>query len=224
MQDFGRVFKTVSGMVGPWVAQYIPEPDASAIAADSMVYILREALCGYPTPYGPYRAIFSHAETYIRLWSRIINRDVPFGIWRTVPMPTAQLLSDITRCYAAVYRGAELGETSQQEQDMLCTLVARGRFDQHGSWVVPPGTVDVSIALSVLTRIFWAMDSHRCMSNDGCREFMQLREHEAGASWRWYCSFLQHSGVNIDVSHQQDDHPGVDRPPVAVDHLAHDRH
>jgi hypothetical protein len=176
-----------------WVRRWVPEPIASDIAAGSMASMVRDAMIGHRTTYGPYRLLYSLAEFHMRWWGQANCVDIPFGVWRTIPVPVPELVCELARSYALIHEGVELGALSIPEQDLLLSVLFRGRYNDQGHWIMPLGDPDVPVATALADRVTQALDSHVCNDYDGCGEFIDLWRHEDRASERWRTGFMPHS-------------------------------
>jgi len=172
-----------------WCHSYVPEPIASDIAASSFTDMVRSGMRGYRTPYGPYRLMFTTAEFSMRWWGQANSRDIPFGIWRTIPYPMADLVNQLSRAYALFNMGTEIGEVSKHEEDLVLSVLMRSRFDKNDSLVLPLGDPDVPIAMAILGRVDRVLLEHQCSDYDGCTEFGALWSHEEAVSERWRVDF-----------------------------------
>jgi hypothetical protein len=180
-----------------WVGRWMPEDQTRHMAASCMVGLVRDAMLGLRTSYGPYRALYASAEFHMRWWGQANGFDVPFGVWRTIPVPVPELVSELARTYALLHQASELGQVSMPEQDLLMRMLYAGRYDAAGHWSMPVGDIDVPVAIAIVERVVKVLDGHVCVDWDGCDEFRVLWEREDRASARWLASFQHHARSSV---------------------------
>ena len=182
-----------------WVKRYVSDPQAETIAAVALANIVGDGMRGRRTQYGPFRALYQCAEFHMRWWGQANGCDIPFGIWRTIPAIMPAVSCEFARCYAAFYQGTELAEVSNPEQDLILSVLEQCRYDEHGNWVTPLGNPDVSVAVTIISRVARVLDEHDCKPYDGCGEFSDLWTHEDRISARWLAEFRHHARDNVYV-------------------------
>lgn len=180
-----------------WVRRWVPEPAASDIAAGAMTNMARDGMIGHRTSYGPYRHLFALAEFQMRWWGQANAHDVPFGVWRTIPVPVPELACELARSYAIFHQATELAQISQPEMDIVLSILFRGRYNDRGHWTMPLGDPDVPVAVTLIDRAVRALDSHECHEYDQCGEFVDLWRHEDAAAARWLMGFMPHARENV---------------------------
>jgi hypothetical protein len=180
-----------------WVNRWMPIEQAQHMAASCMVGVVRDAMLGLHTQYGPYRAIYTSAEFHMRWWGQANGYDLPFGVWRTIPVPVPDLVCELARTYALLHQASEIGQVSMPEQDILMRMLYAGRYDQQAHWSMPLGDIDVPVAMAIVERCVQALDEHVCEPWDGCEEFRVLWEREDRVSARWLSSFRTHARDSV---------------------------
>lgn len=188
-----RLFDGVHLGVLAWLRRWTDDDRAQALAARAMASYLHNGMRGQATTYGPYREIYECAEYYLRLDNRSGGRDVPFGVWRTIPLPSSDLLCDITRLYCTCHQLAELGQVSIPEQAAICSVVRRGRHDAAGTWAPQAGDAHIPQALAALERAVKSLEQHDCAGTSDCVEFTELWHAEDIRAERWLARFAPES-------------------------------
>lgn len=180
-KELGQLYRTLHG----WVNRWIPDLMADDITATAMVALIRDAMRGHRTQYGPYRHVFECAEKHMRWWGQANRYDIPFGLWRTIPIPDPDHLCELARAYSVIYMGHELGQVSMPEEDLLMEKVLTGRLTYLGQWNMPVRDPQVPTVMAILERVTYALDHHQCGPDDDCREFRAVWEFEdrRGAWW-----------------------------------------
>jgi hypothetical protein len=176
-----------------WVNRWIPDLEAADIAATVMADWLFMASGGHGTQWGPYKELFQHAESRMRWWGQGHGYDVPFGIWRTVPLPEPELLCTLARVYSLVYMATELGQVSVPERKILANLFRLGRFDSTLSWRLPTADPHFGQMTAILDRALDALIHHQCVPFDSCQEFNDLWGSEDRRGEWWLKDFRIHA-------------------------------
>lgn len=184
------------GLLG-WIGRWVPAPHSDTLAATCMAHLVRDAMVGQPTAYGPYRLVYQSAEFQMRWWSQANGYVVPFGIWRTIPLPLPEQLCDIARAYAAIYQATELAQVSIPEQNMLAEMMERARYDVEGYWRMPPLHPDIPVISGILDRAVRTLDTHVCATHNECREFEDLWQREDVRGGRWLADYRHHYRENV---------------------------
>lgn len=180
-----------------WVRRWMPESKATTIAAGAMTHMCRSGMLGFRTPYGPYRLVYQLAEFEMRWWGQVNAYDVPFGVWRTIPVPVPELVCELARTYATMHQAVELAQLSLPDQDTMLKALGNGRFNPLGQWAPRLGDPDVPVAVTLLDRAVTALEDHECNEYDGCAEFYHLWRHEDRASARWLQGYRPHARENV---------------------------
>lgn len=206
---------TVSLQLEAWCARYTTVEDAAGISAGALAMVLTDAMTGAKTPTGPYRRLYKVAEHQLRWESRISGRDVPFGIWRSIPDPGEALLCEFTRAYACVYMGTELAPLDLREQRVLTRSVASRRHALEGHWLMADVGEDYAQVVTVLNRVNTAWESHAHGPSNCCVEFSQLWNHEHNKAHTWYERWRHDLKGGTRGPNQQADSPRHYGPPYA---------
>jgi hypothetical protein len=180
-----------------WVRRWLPDAQAQVTAATSMTTLVREAMHGRKTQYGPWKSLYQTAELGMRWWGQANGYDVPFGVWRTVPLPLPELLCQLSRVYAHIYQCHELAQISMPEEDVLLKMLWSGRYNEAGHWTMPFGDPDIPVVSALMDRALTAQANHACRQYDGCQEFADLWHHEDRRSSIWLCGFRPHARENV---------------------------
>lgn len=176
-----------------WINRWIPDLEAADIAATVMADWLLAASGGHGTQWGPYKELFQHAESHMRWWSQGRGYDVPFGIWRTVPVPETELLCTLARIYSLVYMAAELGQVSLPERRLMSQAFLLARFDSSLQFGFPNVDPRWRQTVVILDRTLDALSSHQCSSFDSCQEFSDLWGSEDRRGQWWLKDFRIHA-------------------------------
>jgi hypothetical protein len=197
LEEAQEIFNRLHIVLISWINRWVPEPHASAIAARCMANLLRDAIIGLRTPYGPYRVLYESAEFQMRWWTQANSYVVPFGVWRTIPVPALGLLQDVAKLYATIHQLSELAELSFPQRDLLSSVVAKGRYDVEGHWQLPSGDHDVVEAGAILEVLRWHLINHKCAYEQECAEFGALWRHEAVVGEKWLMEFHHHAREQV---------------------------
>lgn len=184
------------GLIG-WIQRWVPAPHADALAATCMSHLVRDAMVGSPTSHGPYRLLYQNAEFQMRWWSQGNGYVVPFGIWRTIPVPLPELLCDLARTYANIHTATELAQISLPEQDLLARMMDYVRYDVEGHWIMPVGDSSTEQVRAIVYRAVHTLDNHECAYLGECQEFADLWAREDTRSARWLAEFRHHARTDV---------------------------
>lgn len=177
--------------------------------------VLREAMNGNKTPTGPYRRLYKVAEFELRWQSGPTGRDVPFGIWRSIPDPGEALLCEFTRAYACVYMGVELAQLDLGDQHVLARNVAVRRHTLEGYWQIPDVYAEANLVVNLLNRVTRAWEGHAHGPSNCCVEFSQLWNHEHNKAHTWYEKWRRDLRGGTRGQNQQADSSRHYGPPYA---------
>jgi len=217
------VCNTVSLQLEAWCSRYTTAARATEISANALAFLLREAMRGEKTSTGPLRRLYKHAEFGLR-WGNVSgDRDVPFGIWKTIPDPGEHLLCEFTRAYACVYMGMELSQMSLLDQHILARTVAGRTHSLEGHWFLPTDGTDPSEVFALVQRVIQAWDEHAHGPVGCCAEFDELWEHEHNKAHQWHHRWRRDTNGGLSGLTKQADHPRYHRATVADDRIHLDR-
>ena len=176
-----------------WVQRWVPGEDGAAYAARSLGALLYDAAAGQETSYGPYRMLYANGEWNLRQHERLMKGDVPFGIWRTIPVPSPTLICDLTRVYIYIHMGAEYGQLSAPEINLLYRMTTKLRYNSSGQYAMPAADPDIPAVAALLDRMSNALDTHRRSCRGDCAPIDQLWHDEDIRSMRWLGRFAAES-------------------------------
>lgn len=203
-------------LLGSWILNWLPTDQAEMVAADAMCTMLSRAMRGRRSVEGPYRALFTTAEFHMRWLARVHGYDIPFGIWRQIPVPPEELLCELARLYAIVYQLVQLMQMSNADQDMLVEALWRARYNSGGQWYTTGEDPEFDLQVVELLEFMKLTSAqHDCSGHDICLETSTLWQHEDRRSTRWLAEFRPHARESSS-GHKQDHDPDDDRPTVAV--------
>lgn len=204
-----------------WINRYTPGEFAVTTAATVMCTGLRQALRGHRTPQGAYRALFTAAEFQMRWNSQATGPDIPFGIWRSIPVPTEHMICELARLYGLIYQVGQLLQINETDQDILVEGLWEARHDLHGYLHLAPHLEQLSDDVSELVGFMkLTLANHECCNDGFCEEGFNLWQHEDMRGRRWLAEFLPHVRRE-SYGDQQVHHPSNDGPPVADDSVEH---
>jgi hypothetical protein len=191
----------ITGVLGPvtrqftaWMQRWVPGEDGATYAANSLATWLYDAACGQETSYGPYRMLYANGEWNLRQHDREMRGDVPFGIWRTIPIPSVTLLCDLTRAYSLINLATEYAQLSHPEMIHLYRLATVLRYDEQGNYRLPPMDPGLAGMPLILDRMETALDEHHRNCTGECADNVRLWHDEDNRSTRWLHRFLSESG------------------------------
>lgn len=210
-EQFKKTWDVAYRILIAWVRTWLPEPDAVDAANSAVCFMLRRGMNGQATSYGPWRELYEQAEKYMRWWGQVHGKDIPNGLWRTIPLTNLTFLCDFAQAYCVLYQAAELGSVSIPEQDTLIGVFSRGAYDELGQWCPQLGDVDVPVVMSIIDRVIRACEAHIHGPGDDCVEFATLWAREDACTDRWYHNTLGQEKGDFHGVRQQDHHPGVNR-------------
>ena len=182
-----------------WINRWIPDLEAADIAATVMGKWMFQASGGQRTQFGPYKQLYQDAEMHMRWWGQANGYDIPFGVWRTVPLPTQDQLCTLARVYSIFYMAAEHGQVSITERQLAIRCFTLGRFDSSQAWSMPSELAELGAMTDILDRTLYALNNHSCSTFDSCQEFSDLWDFEDKRGEWWLKDFRFHSREYVHV-------------------------
>ena len=185
----GRVIKDFT----EWMLRWCPGEEGRAYAASSVATWLYDAAQGQETSYGPYRMLYANGEFHLRQHERHMLGDVPFGIWRTIPVPPPDLLCDLTRVYIFIHLATEYSQVSSSEQIQLYRMATKMRYNIVDQYQMPLGDQDMPKVVALVNRMLEALHHHRINCAGDCSSVDQLWHDEDNRATRWLAHFRAES-------------------------------
>ena len=180
-----------------WVNRWVTDDMAGTISSDALNNWLIYAVTGSPTAYGPYKELYHSAELRMRHLELGHKNIIPFGVWKTVPVPTQEFLSELARAYALIYQAIQLGQVSRDECALALNMIRSGRFDSAEKWTPALGFSRTPQVRHLLGRVIRDLNAHTCRVGDSCEEYAQVWKTEELKSARWRADFLFHARENV---------------------------
>jgi hypothetical protein len=192
-----KVYRRAYLDVFHWVNRWITDEGAGELASHAFVSLLVDACLGHPTTYGPYKQLFAFAELQMRHWELSHKNIVPFKVWTTVPVPTLEFLSELSRAYAITYQAYQLGQVTREERKLAFSMIGGGRFDPQDRWTPSPRFDRGPQVRHILGRVIMDLRAHVCRVGDSCEEYAGLWRSEELKSARWRADFLPKARENV---------------------------
>jgi hypothetical protein len=192
-----RLFRRAYLDMYHWVNRWITDEGAGTVAADAFTHWLTFAVLGHSTSYGPYKELYISAEYQMRRWEISHKNIVPFQVWTTVPVPSLDFLSELSRAYAITYQACQLGQVTRDERALALTMIGGGRFDSSEQWAPAPSFDRGPQVRHTLGRVILDLRAHVCRVGDSCEEYARVWKAEEMKSARWRADFLTHARENV---------------------------
>jgi hypothetical protein len=169
------------------------------------------------TSYGPYRALFEELERSVRILAQGTTRQVPGGLWKSIPVPTETTLTRLAALYGVVYMGAEMSQLSFAARELLLDGLGTAHIGPGNRFELNLWLKSAPAVRKLFDGVVLVLDTHQCAGDPVCADAVSLYENQRLKGLQWLNDFLLRTGRAVNGQKSETYHP-CSASPAQSDH------